>query len=53
MERTEGRNVELIRNVVGNGIQSSPPTAAHLVILVTLFLGQRPRGYSQPAPTGF
>lgn len=44
-------NVELIRNVVGNGIQSSPPTPAHLVILVMLLLGPQPLGYPQCAPT--
>lgn len=44
-------NVELIRNVVGNGIQSSPPTPAHLVISVILLFGQQPFGYSQLAPS--
>ena len=44
-------NVEFIRNVVGSGIQSSPPAPAHLVILVMLLSGQQPLGYSQPDPT--
>lgn len=51
VERTEGMNVEIIRNVVGNGIQSSRPVPAHLVILVMLLFGQQPLGYSQPTST--